>query len=368
MRMSYSTFRPQTSRSPLLFIPVPAALCVLLLLGCNSNSLSNPDGGYSGTNITFGFGGSMTGTTGTGVGGSVITGTGAAGATTTSGTGTGGKGNAGTALGGRGSAGTGTGGRGGVGGKGTGGTTTGGTGGNSGTTAVGGAGGTTGDAGDCAPFSFFVTSLVAMQRESGSDQGFGGDLGGLVGADELCRKIAETSLSCAGKKVWKAFLSTSKENAIERIGSGPWYDRRGRLVSKTTADLLQARPATADTAIKNDLPNEDGVPNHNPGTGQVDNHDILTGTNAQGKYIGSAAGTCSDWTSAVGSTGKPTIGHSWPRSGGGGGGEAANWISSHTAPGCAAGFNLSDSGGGGSGTCVGCAGGYGGIYCFALSP
>lgn len=76
-------------------------------------------------------------------------------------------------------------------------------------------------------------------------------------------------------------------------------------------------------------------------------------------YYGSASSTCSDWTST--GSGSPRIGHSWP------GGPSENWISAHTAPGCAAGVNLVQNGAG-SGTCVGCSGGYGGIYCFALTP
>jgi len=123
---------------------------------------------------------------------------------------------------------------------------------------------------------------------------------------------------------------------------------------------LSTRPANADQAIANDLANEDGIPNQNPdGTGAVDNHDTLTGCNTQGRYAGSAAATCSDWT-ALGS-GQPQIGHSWP------GGPSQNWMSAHTERGCDAGVNLVQDGAG-SGTCVGCGGGYGGIYCFALTP
>src|SRR5690242_13734842 len=48
-------------------------------------------------------------------------------------------------------------------------------------------------------FSFFVTSYRAMQKLSGSEAGFGGDLrygeaDGLAGADKICREIAESSL------------------------------------------------------------------------------------------------------------------------------------------------------------------------------
>ena len=49
-----------------------------------------------------------------------------------------------------------------------------------------------------------MTSLVAVRRESGSQNGFGGKLGGLAGADEICRKIAEQSMPGSGAKGWRA--------------------------------------------------------------------------------------------------------------------------------------------------------------------
>ena len=52
-------------------------------------------------------------------------------------------------------------------------------------------------------FSFFVTSLEALQELSGSLDGFGGNLGGLEGADGLCQTIAESV--GGGDKTWRAF-------------------------------------------------------------------------------------------------------------------------------------------------------------------
>jgi hypothetical protein len=201
-------------------------------------------------------------------------------------------------------------------------------------TVDGGADGAPADAQDAAglaAFSFFVTSLAALQRLSGSQSGFGGDLrfgkaDGLSGADEICGRIAEQSMPGAGVKVWHAFLSVTRGpdgkpvHAIDRVGAGPWYDRRGRLVAMTRADLLESRPKGADQLIASDLPNEDGVPNHAPDTEQVDNHDTLTGSNAAGQlYSDDWSHTCHDWTSAVGADGKPRVGHSWTRAGGVGG-------------------------------------------------
>ena len=219
---------------------------------------------------------------------------------------------------------------------------------------VGAAGG---GASTSAHFSFFVTSLEAIRRESKNQNGYGGNLGGLAGADAICTRIAEASLAGSGSKGWKAFLSTSKENAIERIGTGPWYDRNDKLVASDTAGLLQERPNGMTTV--NDLPNELGIPNRaGTGTGMDDNHDTITGSNTQGKWDGGS--TCSDWTSATGSGG-PRVGHSWPANSG------KNWIQAHTAPGCEPSVALVQTGGG-SGSGIGNGGGYGGFYCFALKP
>lgn len=249
-------------------------------------------------------------------------------------------------------------------------------------------------------FSFFVTSLAALQRLSRSPLGFGGDLrfgetgagAGLRGADKICATIAEASLPGASRKTWRAFLSVTADatgaqvNAADRIGNGPWYDRLGRLLAPSLTSLLNQRPLGGDTTIRDDFPNEDGVPNHRPDPtqGAVDNHDMLTGSNASGRLYSTSA-TCRDWTSALGNRtleGKPRCGHSWPRSGPGGGGpggggpgggggmgDMAHWISALDESGCAPGINLLETGGpSNSSTTVGSGGGYGGFYCFALEP
>jgi hypothetical protein len=97
--------------------------------------------------------------------------------------------------------------------------------------------------------------------------------------------------------------------------------------------------------------------------GQVDNHDILTGSNSQGMLYSMDRGkTCNDWTSSVGSTGRPRCGHSWPRG-------VQSWISVLDEAGCGAGINLLEQGGPKlSDPTVGSGGGYGAIYCLALTP
>lgn len=236
------------------------------------------------------------------------------------------------------------------------------------------------DAGEpAARFSFFVTSIEAMRTLSGSQDGFGGDLSyggqrGLAGADAICAAAAELGMPGAGAKTWRAFLSTSTGganggpvHAIERIGAGPWYDRNGRVVAQNLAGLTRTRPQ-ADALIANDLPNERGESQRNQpgvnGQGTADNHDILTGSDAAGRFVGgSASVTCNDWTSSAAGLGRPMSGHSWPAQSG------QSWIRAHPVAGCPAVVNLLQNGPG-SRDCegVGCGGGYGALYCFALEP
>jgi hypothetical protein len=260
-----------------------------------------------------------------------------------------------------------TGGAGGSGGSG--GAVAGGTGGSGGAGGAGGSGGSAGGGGSGGPmlegnFSFFVASVDAMIRLSGSEMGFGGDLGGLAGADEICQTIA--SEQGAGHKTWRAFLSATAGgagggpvHAIDRIGEGPWYDRLGRLIAMNRQGLLQDRPDGDEAAVEK-LPNEEGVSLNQNGD---DDHDILTGSDEQGQLNSDFGDTCNDWTSSVGSTGRPQCGHAWPSTRSG-----TNWIESHRAPGCAPCVALIQTGAGMGTDCVGGAGGYGGIYCFATTP
>ena len=249
-----------------------------------------------------------------------------------------------------------------------------------------GAGGAGGDV-PLERFSFFITSLAAMQQLSQSQLGFGGDLrfgesgpgAGLRGADKICATIAETSMPGSAKKQWRAFLSAAAGedgqpvDAIDRIGAGPWYDRLGRLVASTKGDLLHDRPEGADPAIEDDLPNETGAPNSQPDPTKPkdDNHHTMTGSTPAGTLY-DAMKTCLDWTAAKGepmTEGKPRMGLAYPRAGVPPSSSSMNWMSALTGPGCAPGVSLVQ------GPApkpedvdVGTGGGYGAIYCFALTP
>lgn len=363
---------------------VAVPLLLALAFGCGDDGGDSGVGGTSGDG-TLGAGDAAAGTTGTGgTGGSAGAGgtTGLGGTTGvggTTGATTGGgttPGQGGTTGGDVGSA---------AGDAGAGGSTGGSIDGDAGTETTADAGGQ--NAEPLPNFSFFVTSYQAIRTLSGSDDGFGGDLrygetgpgAGLRGADKICTEIAELSMPGSGAKEWHAFLSASDDgagggpvHARDRIGSGPWYDRVGRLVGNSLDDLLGGdRPGAAHAAIVDDLPNEDGVPNHAPdGTNKLDNHDTLTGSDETGEYL-VGSNTCDDWTSttAVGTGGRrggsgPRIGHTWPRNASSG----RHWVSEHTAGGCGAGVNQEDFPPSDGTATVGSGGGYGGFYCFALTP
>ncbi|MGC4088164.1 MAG: hypothetical protein QM756_09740 [Polyangiaceae bacterium] len=253
-------------------------------------------------------------------------------------------------------------------------------------------------AGESNCFSFFVASRARMfklaQAFNGSTKGWGGDLrygtaDGLTGADKLCTQIAEESMP-GNCRTWRAFLSTSTVNAIARVGSGPWYDRLNRTIAKNLTELAATRPGGITvSSILNNLPNEDGTPHHNEETGCsnlnqcADNHDVLTGSDSDGKVCtatscsgggggGGGGGTtitdftCKDWTLGTATAGiAPRCGHTWPTMTGG----TDDWISRLTENGCVPGYNLVQNGGPmptGNGS-VGDGGGYGAIYCLALS-
>lgn len=234
-----------------------------------------------------------------------------------------------------------------------------------------------------AKFSFFVTSYHHIAELAGSEEGFGGDLRydgattGLDGADAICQEIARRV--GFGAKTWRAYLSTSTVNAIDRIGTGPWYDFVGALVADAPKDLTSGANRQPGGCCEEGTYDELGL-FHNGSTDQNndgiddDDHDTMTATLEDGTYAGFS---CEDWTSTTataagggggqmgggqmgGGGGGIMMGHSWPARSG------EHWATSHGGHQCAAGTNFIQNGGGDSST-VGGGGGYGGFYCFALT-
>lgn len=210
----------------------------------------------------------------------------------------------------------------------------------------------TGDAGgdEDTSMSFFVTSV------GGPD---GGNFGGIEGADELCTTLAAAVSPELGAKTWRAYLSTTTENARDRIGDGPWFNAAGVLVGTDVDQIHDQTPGMVNTptgaASEETYPlNDSSIALDETGAEVPNNpvlHDILTGSNLDGTV--SATGTCSDWTST---TGRTVNGHS---NRAGGGDNQSSWNSAHeTGCGADVGQNFDD-------TTVTEGGGRGSVYCFA---
>ena len=138
--------------------------------------------------------------------------------------------------------------------------------------------------------SFFITSVGL---------GKGADLGGLAGADAHCTSLAEAA-GVTGK-TWRAYLSTADTDAKDRIGPGPWFNAKGEKIADDVASLhSDANKIDKQTGL-------DEKGNAVKGRGdQPNEHDILTGTNAEGAKI--ADQTCGDWTLS-GTDGAAMVGH-----------------------------------------------------------
>ena len=219
---------------------------------------------------------------------------------------------------------------------------------------------------------FFLAALTALAIVSGHrDQGIGAEgaptsrdmsfflssakhktanLGGLRGADRICQELA--SAVGLSNKTWRAYLSAEHDpdngnkptDARSRIGSGPWTNAKGIVIAKNLAEL-HARKGDADLFL-----DEHGqrVPGNWPNSPKPTEHDILTGSTADGRLM--AGKTCNDWTSEA-SDQQAQVGHS---DGLGPGGDPSGrysvWNSAHDNGSCA---NTAPRGGAGR------------IYCFA---
>ena len=157
----------------------------------------------------------------------------------------------------------------------------------------GNAGNSGGSGGLGTSMSFFITS----------EKSDTGNLGGLDAADAKCKRLGEAA-GVMGK-TWAAYLSTSQQNARDRIGMGPWHNQKGVLVASNLAQLheengmknnITQATALTDTGVE--------VPGAVRPQGTKNEHDIFTGSTIDGKAKPNA--TCGDWTSA---TGSGSVGH-----------------------------------------------------------
>jgi hypothetical protein len=187
---------------------------------------------------------------------------------------------------------------------------------------------------------FFVTSQTSTT----------GNIGGLAGADATCQRLA-TAVG-AGNRTWRAYLSVARDatnnnlpmDARNRIGLGPWANANGAVVANNLTEL-HARTGDATLFVDERGQKINGQWTGSPTPNQ---HDILTGSNADGTLM--SGFTCADWTSSSTSD-VGQVGHA---DGMGPGqstaGALASWNSAHANQNCA---DTAPRGGGGR------------FYCFA---
>jgi len=168
------------------------------------------------------------------------------------------------------------------------------------------------------PMSFFVTS---------TNPGKGADLGGLAGADAHCQALA--TAAGAGKRTWRAYLSTRGAAAVdarERIGRGPWKNAEGVEVASGVDNLHTSNQLSKQTALT-----EAGIVIN--GRGDTPNlHDVLTGSTPDGRSSPATNDTtCGNWTQS--GEGSALVGHH-DRTGLDESAPAKSWNSSHGTRGC----------------------------------
>ena len=131
-------------------------------------------------------------------------------------------------------------------------------------------------------------------------------------------------------------MSTTKEDARDRIGSGPWHNFHGELIA---TDLQDLHEGNEDITRENSF-TELGTKHPGIAEEPATIHDMLTGSGADGRLtveqegIGGIAehktgkpATCNDWT---GGEGRARVGHFDSQHG-----EAGTiWNSAHYSLGC----------------------------------
>jgi hypothetical protein len=174
-----------------------------------------------------------------------------------------------------------------------------------------------------ASMTFFVTS---------AGPGKGADLGGLEGADQHCRQLAQ--VVGAGNRTWRAYLSATAAggaaavNARDRVGQGPWRNAKGAIVAKSVEDL---HGPESNLTKQTSLTEKGETVN---GRGDTPNaHDILTGSQPDGRAFpaGDKDTTCGNWTRS--GEGSAVVGHH-DRMGLRDDDASKSWNSSHGTRGC----------------------------------
>ncbi len=139
--------------------------------------------------------------------------------------------------------------------------------------------------------SFFITSegsvkntlrntgdRIYVEKFEATKVGFsGGNLGGIAGADAQCARLAKAAKLFG--RTWKAFLTTTDEEAFDRIGSGPWYNIDEVKIADNVAGLKAQNSTAEHLALLKDEKGDNVI---------LQEHDIL---------VGDRTNNCNNWTS-----------------------------------------------------------------------
>ena len=197
-----------------------------------------------------------------------------------------------------------------------------------------------------APMTFFITS---------AGKGDGADLRRARRRGCVVRAAGGRFGAVAVRgRTWHAYLSAARAdgkpiNARDRIGAGPWHNAKGAMIAANVADLHGDIIKRSQSDQQDELRSTRRARCVN-GAGDTPNvHDILTGSDTEGRALpGTDDTTCNNWTSNA-ATGSAQVGHH-DRTGGG----STSWNSAHPSRGCGQ-QNLVSTGGAGL------------LYCFAAN-
>ncbi len=156
----------------------------------------------------------------------------------------------------------------------------------------------------CAQCGYNFDDNNVDENDGGDCSSGSGNLGGLVGADAHCQKLA--TAAGFGGRVWRAYLSTksgpgTSVHARDRIGKGPWYNAAGVLIATNLTMLHAIDPNGTFGLALNKISQSTALTEQGkllaglvlkPNGGD---HDILTGSKADGTAHNS---NCNNWTSS----------------------------------------------------------------------
>ena len=137
------------------------------------------------------------------------------------------------------------------------------------------------DVADSTPTATPTPTPAPIKRVFTTSQRFGGNLGGIAGADQKCNSAAAAA-QLGG--TWRALISTATVHARDRIVDGEYRTLIGFRVARSKADLL-------DGSLENSISTNEFA--------QPASTSVWTGSDYNGTYL---APNCQNWTTSSAGT------------------------------------------------------------------